>query len=145
MLDRLAARLCLLSPALLGLSCQAPPDISGELEYFADVYNVSVGLRCECHQEYGYASGPECEEGVGSIDLERRGCIADALEGHEEGAKGYLECVNDALDVLVACLEADNECIEGAGMTCLSDYDTTRAGCSGLASVQRDSFQACLP
>ncbi|EDM78365.1 hypothetical protein PPSIR1_05936 [Plesiocystis pacifica SIR-1] len=143
MLTRLAARVCVLPLVLL--SCQSPPDISGEIEYFGDLYNISVGLLCDCPQELGYETGAECDDALGGVNVDERACIANALDGHEADAQGYLGCMNDALDAYVACLEDNAGCVAGWNADCTSDYDSARASCSGLDSPQRDSFEACLP
>lgn len=143
MLDRIGARLCLLSLAIA--SCQSPPDISGDIEYFGDRINTSIGELCECHAELGFAARQECEDAMSFVDLDERACIADVLEGHEEDAQKYFGCANDALDEYLTCLQENPGCMEGWNSACTSDYEAARAACSGLGSSQLDAIEACIP
>lgn len=127
------------------VACQEPPDISAEIADYADLVSVTNGLACNCPQDLGFATIAECNDELGTVGSGERQCIADALDGHEDVGKDYLDCANTAYRVYTDCLEANASCEPGGLDGCSDDRDAAVAACPQLPAGVQAQFDACTP
>ncbi|MCA9686337.1 MAG: hypothetical protein KC457_29490 [Myxococcales bacterium] len=137
------ARTLLGLPILGLLSCSKPPDISGELEEYANLLNAIAGETCECPDDAGFATVDECVD-VLLVDADERACQADAFEGHEDAGKDYLDCAIGALDDYLDCLSMNPGCAVGWWDDCTTTYQDAEAACPRASAAVQDQFSGCL-
>lgn len=125
------------------VGCQEPPDISGDIQAYADLLSDANSIACECPEILGYATIGECDDVMSAVDAGERQCLANVLEGHEEQAQDYLACANSAYQQYVSCLETNASCDESVYNDCTMDHETALAACPQLSEDVRPSFNAC--
>ncbi|PRP98528.1 hypothetical protein [Enhygromyxa salina] len=126
------------------LSCQAPPDLTADLNEYQTAINDANGAACDCPMDLGYDSIVECDEAVGTVTNDDVQCLADVLDGNEDAGKDYLDCANSAYRFYVQCLQSNPNCQDGWYDDCASDLTAQVAGCPQLSSDLRPMFMACV-
>ena len=136
-------RLLAFAPVVTVLACQEPPDITPDLNEYETLVNNANASACECFAELGYTTPSECEADLPEVSITGRQCMDDALAGHEEAGKDFLDCANMALQFYVQCLDANVDCDPAAYDTCSSDYMATLSSCPALPADAESAFNAC--
>ena len=136
------SRLWSFGPLLL-LACAQPPDISDDIEEYANLLSDANHRACDCPQVLGYSSKVECDEALGLIGTGERQCFATVLEGHEEAARDYLACANAAYQVYVDCLETNLDCDSGFYDQCTADHEAALSSCPLMPVDTQSAFEAC--
>lgn len=142
MLPRPRAAWLRLCPVAL-LACQSPPDITAEIDEYADLLSDANAFACNCPQDLGYATMTECGEALSPVDAHEYQCLVNALEGHEEDAKRYLDCANAAYQEYVDCLAGNVNCMDGWYDACTADHESAIAACPSLPGTLESSVIAC--
>ena len=128
--------------ALGVLSCSRPPDISDELEDFANQLNDLADATCECPQDIGYTSLGECLDDR-FVDPDERECQAEVTKGYEEETKAYLDCSSPMLDAYIECLRMNPGCVDGWWLDCTNAYLDDVASCPRLPDEILQDFVDC--
>ena len=128
---------------LLGaLSCSRPPDISDELEDFANQLNALAGEACECPQDIGHTDYNECLDDR-FVDPDERECQTEVTKGYEDETKAYLDCTSPKLDAYIECLGMNPGCVDGWWLDCTNDYLTDVSSCPQLPDEILADFADC--
>lgn len=133
--------LCLLGIA--PIACGQPPDISAELEDFANHGGSVLALACLCFEDLDFSTAEACYQTLGDIDAPESDCLAEAVEGHESEAKDYLDCVTPALETYEGCLMANESCGAGVHEMCGDAFSASESQCPPLPSSVQSRFDAC--
>lgn len=138
-------RAVVLAP-LLGLACSQPPDLSADIEEYANNIDDAISLTCDCPVDAGFADMAECSEMLGGAGSAERQCMADALTGYENEGKDFLECANSAYSSYLSCLEFNaSSCNEGGVALCSDAHEQAISACPQLSATAKASFDACAP
>jgi hypothetical protein len=140
---RMRARLPLACSFGLLLACSEPPDISLELEQYAMLLMDADSQLCRCAILFGYMTYMECSEAMGTVGADEWECLTEALEGHEEAARDYLACANEAYEVYVDCLELIKICDPEIYDACITAHEAELASCPKLPADVQSEFEAC--
>ena len=124
------------------LSCSRPPDISDDLEEYANQLDDLATAVCECPEDIGLMDYNTCLDDR-FVDPDERECQVDVTKGYEEETKAYLDCASPKLDVYIACLEMNPGCVDGWWLDCTNAYLEDVSSCPQLPDEIVLDFKDC--
>jgi hypothetical protein len=104
----LFAIILLNTPACRGEDLDDPVDLQITARLVDDTValtNARADLLCDCSDDYGFRSLPDCREYFEYLDEDEHECMRDAFETDPVASRDFLECTTAVGERLVECLE----------------------------------------
>ncbi|EDM74157.1 hypothetical protein PPSIR1_39140 [Plesiocystis pacifica SIR-1] len=135
----------LLAVVLLALTgACSEPDISQEVEDYADALGDAEALACQCPAALGFDNVADCGAAFGIVGSERQSCMTEALRG-EEDPQAFVACASDAAREYSACLMSsiDDGCEQSQHLSCVDAFEDAALQCPGASSAAAADFLTC--